>query len=255
MTVQLPTPARTNSANFLKKQSLKLIAALFWVALVGSYAWYYRSNGLTTTTATAQIVQLLDSRWGPSLYILIYAVRPLLFFSATVLTIASGAVFGAGSIFNLALAVIYTMIGSNLSASVAYAIGRLFGNGLIQENGTESNNLVQRYVDRMRQNSFETVLIMRFIFLPYDLVNYLAGILRINWRAFMLATILGSIPGTIAFVSFGASIDLKQLAMGERPTFNPWVILFAITILVLSIAISRYVKRRETMQIQSIKPQ
>jgi len=246
MTVPLPAPARHDSPTFFRKHGFKLIAALLWLTLIGSYVWYYRTHGLTATTATAQIVQLLDSPWGPSLYILIYAVRPLLFFSATVLTIASGAIFGAGSLFNLGLAVLYTMIGSNLSALVAYSIGRFFGNGLLQDNADENHNLIQRYVERMRQNSFETVLLMRFLFLPYDLVNYLAGILRINWQAFILATLLGSIPGTIAFVSFGASIDLKQLALGQRPTINPWVIGFGVIILVLSITISRYVKQRES---------
>jgi uncharacterized membrane protein YdjX (TVP38/TMEM64 family) len=98
----------------------------------------------------------------------------------------------------------------------------------------------------MRNNSFETVLIMRFIFLPYDLVNYLAGILRIDWKAFILATILGSIPGTIAFVSFGASIDIKELAAGKTPEFNPWVLGFGLVILLVSLAISRYFKKRET---------
>ena len=97
----------------------------------------------------------------------------------------------------------------------------------------------------MRQNSFETILIMRFIFLPYDLVNYLAGLLQISWRSFTLATFLGSIPGTIAFVSFGASLDLKEWAMGKAPMFNPKVLLFGAVIFLLSLAISRYYKRRE----------
>jgi uncharacterized membrane protein YdjX (TVP38/TMEM64 family) len=97
----------------------------------------------------------------------------------------------------------------------------------------------------MRQNSFETILIMRFIFLPYDLVNYLAGILRIDWKAFILASLLGSIPGTIAFVSFGASIDIKELAMGKTPQFNPWVLVFGVVIFIASLAISRYFKKRE----------
>lgn len=248
ITVPLPTPARRTSAAFFRKQGLKLIAALLWLSLISSYVWYYRSQGLTTATALAQIVQLLDSRWGPGLYILLYTVRPLLFFSSTVLTIVSGAVFGAGSLANLALAVLYTAIGSNLSASLAYAIGRFFGNGLVPENVIENNPLAQRYVDRMRQHSFETVLIMRFIFLPYDLVNYLAGILHIHWPAFVLATLLGSLPGTLAFVSFGASIDLKQLAIGQRPPLNPWVFLFGLTILMLTITTARYVKKRATGQ-------
>jgi uncharacterized membrane protein YdjX (TVP38/TMEM64 family) len=245
MTVQSQSRPVVGQLSFLQKHGQKLVAAAFWLLLVGGYGWYYRANGLTTETALLQIVNLLDSPFGPLLYILIYALRPLIFFSAAVLTIASGAIFGAGSLVNLALAVLYTVIGSNLSATVAYGVGRFFGQGLLAEGDGENSGLLQRYAGRMRQNSFETILIMRFIFLPYDLVNYLAGILRIDWKAFILASLLGSIPGTIAFVSFGASIDIKELAMGKAPQFNPWVLVFGVVIFIASLAISRYFKKRE----------
>lgn len=231
--------------SFLQQHGQKVVAAIIWLILIGGYTYYYQANQLTTETAILQIVDLLSSPWGPLLYILIYALRPLIFFSAAVLTVASGSIFGTGSSIHLTLAVLYTIVGSNLSATVAYLLGHFFGEGLIKEEKEGKANLVQRYAERMRNNSFETILIMRFIFLPYDLVNYLAGILRINWKSFILATILGSIPGTIAFVSFGASIDIKQLARGERPQFDPWILLFGATILVVSILISRFFKRRE----------
>lgn len=230
---------------FLQQHGQKLVAAGFWLLLIGGYLYYYRINHLTTETALIQVVDLLTSPWGPLLYILLYMLRPLIFFSAAVLTIASGAIFGAGSYINLALAVLYTIIGSNLSATVAYLLGRFFGEGLFQTNATTEQGWVQRYAERMRNNSFETILIMRFIFLPYDLVNYLAGILRIDWGAFILATILGSIPGTIAFVSFGASVNVTQLARGERPEFNPWILLVGGVILIVSLLISRAIKRQE----------
>lgn len=245
MTMQTELVTKRTTTTFLQRHGAKFVAAALWLLLIGSYGWYYQTNGLTTETALLQIVDLLASPWGPLLYILIYLLRPLLFFSATLLTLLSGAIFGAGSLLNLGLAILYTIIGSNASATLAYVVGRFFGQGLLQENRDGNNSFIQRYTERMRQNSFETVLIMRFLFLPYDLVNYLAGILRIDWGAFILATILGSIPGTIAFVAFGASIDVKELAMGKTPAFNPWVLAFGAIIFVLSLLISRYFKRRE----------
>lgn len=248
MHVQTQSVAAAVATSFGRNHGQKVAAATIWLLLLGGYIWYYRANGLTTETALHQVVDLLASPWGPLLYILIYALRPLLFFSAAVLTIASGAIFGAGSIGNLALAVLYTTIGANISATVAYVVGHFFGQGLLPAVGADQRGLIQRYADRMRTNSFETILILRFIFLPYDLVNYLAGILRIDWKAFILATILGSIPGTIAFVSFGASLDIKELAMGKTPEFNPWVLGFGSLILIGSLVISRYFKKRETTQ-------
>ncbi|NJN96343.1 MAG: TVP38/TMEM64 family protein [Anaerolineales bacterium] len=222
---------------------------------MGGYAWYYTSHNLTPLKAVQQIVDLLQTPYGPLLYILIYTLRPLIFFSAIVLTVTAGAVFGAGSALNFALAVIYTVIGSNISAMLAYLIGRYFGQGLLKEDQGGSTNLMQRYTSRLRRNSFETVMIMRFIFLPYDLVNYLCGFLRINWRSFLLATALGSIPGTIAFVAFGASVDLSQLETQGLPPPNPWVLGFGVVILVVSIAISRYFKRREQQENQDDQEQ
>lgn len=245
MTAHSELATKQDKSTFLNRHGAKVAAAALWLLLIGSYGWYYRANGLTTETALTQIVMLLSSPWGPLLYLLLYMLRPLLFFSATVLTVLSGAIFGAGSLLNLSLAILYTIIASNASATIAYMVGRFFGQGLLPAEPTGNNGWVQRYTERMRQNSFETVLVMRFLFLPYDLVNYLAGILRIDWRAFILATILGSIPGTIAFVSFGASIDIKEIAMGKTPAFNPWVLAFGGIIFATSLLISRFFKRRE----------
>ncbi len=239
------------SLSFWQKNWQRLIALLFWAVLLGGYAWYYTSHNLTPLKAVQQIVDLLQTPYGPFLYILIYTLRPLIFFSTIILTVTAGAVFGAGSALNFALAVIYTVIGSNISAMLAYLIGRYFGQGLLKEDPGSSANLVQRYASRLRRNSFETVMIMRFIFLPYDLVNYLCGFLRINWRSFLLATALGSIPGTIAFIAFGASVDLSQLETQGLPPPNPWVLGLGVMIMAVSIAISRYLKQRETQAISN----
>jgi len=87
-------------------------------------------------------------------------------------------------------------------------------------------------------------LIMRFIFLPYDAVSYLAGFLKTRFWPFILATALGSIPGTMAFIGFGASIESFD---GVLPKFNPVTLGFSIAIFIISIALSRIFKKREGM--------
>ncbi len=230
---------------FFQRNWQKFIALFFWGILLGGYAWYYTSHNLTPLKAIQEVVNLLQTPYGPLLYILIYILRPLIFFSSVVLTVTGGAVFGAGSPTNFALAVIYTVIAANSSSLVAFFIGRYFGAGMLKEAPDSRANLAQTYANRLRRNSFETVMIMRFIFLPYDLVSYVCGFLRINWRAFLLATALGSIPGTIAFIAFGASLDLSNLATEGLPPPNPWVLGFGFIIFLVSIAISRYFKKRE----------
>ena len=100
-----------------------------------------------------------------------------------------------------------------------------------------------------RKNSFETVLIMRLILLPYDFVNYLCGILAIRYRAYIIASVLGSIPGTIAFVLFGASVkDIDKLLLeGEFPSLDLRVLGASVVIFFISIGLSRYFKQREAV--------
>jgi uncharacterized membrane protein YdjX (TVP38/TMEM64 family) len=85
-------------------------------------------------------------------------------------------------------------------------------------------------------------MIMRFIFLPYDAVSYLAGFLRIKFWPFILATALGSIPGTIAFIGFGASIESFN---GALPKLNPVTLGVSVVIFIISIALSRMFKKKE----------
>jgi uncharacterized membrane protein YdjX (TVP38/TMEM64 family) len=226
---------------FLYRHGLKLVGVVLWAILIGGYLYYLQVNQLTAEQALAQVVHLLDSPWGPIAYILFYTCSPLIFFSAALLAIVGGAAFGAGSISNLALAILYTIIGSLGAAQMAYGLGRLFGADLVPTD----EGIVSRYAGRMRQNSFVTVLLMHLLFLPYELVNFLAGILRINWKAFLWATFLGSLPGFFTFVPFGAALDLKKLMLGEEPDFSPGVLIFGLVILVLSLLIVRYLKQRE----------
>jgi uncharacterized membrane protein YdjX (TVP38/TMEM64 family) len=222
-------------SGLIKNHGQKLIALLFWLVLIGVYQWVRIRNGLSPLQVVQSMLDFISQGlWGPLIFILLYALRPLILFPATLLTLAGGYVFGP------VLGVFYTIIASNLSSTIAYFVGRYFGKDVLRDD--EANNLIQRYAHRMRDNSFETVMIMRFIFLPYDAVSYLAGFLSIKFWPFITATALGSLPGTIAFVGFAASIESFT---GVVPTVNPLTLGVSVGIFILSIALSRIFKKRE----------
>ncbi len=225
----------SSQKRWYESHAQKLIALFFWAILFSSYQWYAYRYQLSPLQVVQQLLAFLtDSFWGPVVYIVLYAIRPLILFPSTLLTLAGGFVFGP------LWGVLYTILASNSSAMVAYFVGRYFGRGLLPEGA--SDNFVRRYATRLRQNSFETILIMRFIFMPYDLVNYFAGFLQIRWMPFLLATALGSIPGTIAFIWFGASIERFD---GAIPSLNPVTLAASIVIFVISLLLSRVFKKRE----------
>jgi uncharacterized membrane protein YdjX (TVP38/TMEM64 family) len=229
---------------FLSRHWQKFIAGGIWLILAGSIVAYSVSTGKSPTTIVQDLVSLMQTPYGALVFILIYAVRPLAFFSAAVLTLAAGSIFGP------IWGTVYTIIGSNISASIAYGLGFFLGKGMLDE--SESTGMIADYAGRMRRNSFETILIMRFIFLPYDLVNYLAGLLHIRYTPFIVATILGSLPGTITFVLAGASVPIATVFEdGFRPEFKPEMLALSAVLLVAGIAVSRWLKQREARRTTS----
>lgn len=226
------------NASFLKQHGTRLIALLFWLSLIIGYWVYSQQNDLTIGESIRQVAGWLTGSWyGPVLYIVIYALRPLFFFPATLVSILSGFLFGPVG------GVVYTVLGSNSSAMLAYGVGRYFGQGVLDVE--KSSGLIQKYAQRLRENSFEAVLIMRLIFLPYDLVHYIAGFLKIDWKAFLLATIIGTIPGTISIVLIGASFGTMDELLAGEINLNPVALGVSVVLIVVSIAISRFLKRRE----------
>jgi uncharacterized membrane protein YdjX (TVP38/TMEM64 family) len=218
--------------SWIKQHWQKIILVLFWAVLILAYVMYALNTQQTPLQTLRSLTTFLSQHpLGPLIFILVYTLRPLVLFSASLLTLAGGALFGP------VWGIIYTLIGSNLGASLAYLIGRFLGkDALVQTNSTG----IQGYFDRMRQNSFETIFFMRLVFLPYDLVNYAAGFLKIRYLPFILATILGSLPGTVSFVLFGASSGLDK----GTPSFDWRIFAVSMVIFVASLLISRLLKRR-----------
>jgi uncharacterized membrane protein YdjX (TVP38/TMEM64 family) len=228
--------------SFWTRHWQKLVAAALWAGFIAGGLWWMRANDLTLSEAMLAALRWLQTNpLAPLLYIVVYALRPLTLFSSTLLTIAGGFLFGPF------WGIVYTVIAANASATVAYAIGRFFGQDLLTDDASDS--LMQRYARRMREHSFETVLIMRFIYIPYDLVSYLAGLLRIRYLAFILATALGSIPGTIAFVLLGASAspqDIEQLFLaGQLPSLDWRVLALSGVMFVVSLLLAQLFRRKE----------
>lgn len=218
-----------------RRRRHRIAIAVGWAAAVIAYQVWAVRSGLGPKESVTRLVDFLQgSSWGPVVLGAIYVLRPLVLFSAAVLTVAAGFLFGA--VLGLALVILV----SNASAMLAYAIGRWFGaGGATIESGRER---VGRYLERMRTRGFETTLIMRLVFLPYDLVSYAAGLSRIHPGAFLAATAIGSIPGTVVFVLFGASIEDFD---GAVPSLDFRLVGLSLGLLVVSLMLARVVRRRE----------
>lgn len=221
--------------NLFKRNLPKLIAGIFWIILIYQFQHYRLSNDLSYQDVLWQLLDFFTSTvWGPVIYMVLYAIRPLIFFPATLLTALSGALFGP------IYGIIYTVIGENASANFAYWIGRFFGNDLKLEDTAIGN-----WVEALRKRSFETVLLMRLFYVPFDLTNYGSGIVKARWREYFLATLIGIMPGLTVFVLLGASLDLEEFKM-DGLTFDaldPRFLALSVSIFVASLGLSKLLKR------------
>ncbi len=220
--------------SFVHRHSRKLTALVFWFVLLGVYQLYSWRIGLTPLEAAQYLIDFMATGVvGALIYVAFYVSSRLVLFPPTLLTIASGFVFGP------VWGVVLTVLGSNAAAVVSYLMGRYFGQGLLDPG--ETSGAVGRYAGRMRKNGFESVLLMRLVYAPFDAVSILAGFLRIDRRQFVLATLLGSLPCILSLVLFGASLE-KDFAGGGFE-LNPWILLASALLFVGSLLLSRYLKR------------
>lgn len=157
--------------------------------------------------------------WAPVGFAAAYIVATVVFLPKNVLSIAAGLIFGlpAGALLVWASA----MVG----AGMAFWIGRLLGRDGVARLAGHHLRRLDRLVQR---HGVAAVLVVRLIpVIPFTVVNYGSALTAVRFPAYLLATALGIVPGTITHVAVGA--------YGTRPT--SWQFLLAAGVLMaLSVA-------------------
>jgi uncharacterized membrane protein YdjX (TVP38/TMEM64 family) len=111
----------------------------------------------------------------------------------------------AGLLFGTALGTPTAIASATLGATCAAAISRRFGAGALDE---LSGRRVTAMQDWIASRGFLAVLYARILpGVPYNLVNYAAGLTRVPLAVFAAATALGCAPRAFAYVALGGSLD------------------------------------------------
>ena len=185
------------------------------------------SAGLYRLLPPEQIRVLLSGLgvWAPWVYMAMFAVLPAFFFPVAVLALAGGLVFG------LWQGALYTFIGAVVNCTLMFWMARRFGREKIEE--LIEKRLDPQWRDRLAKlegkEGFLLLIVLRLIpAVPYNLINYAFGLTGMGYPAYILASSLGIIPGTFAFINIGdKAMDVTS------PGF--WI---AIGLLVLLLAVT-----------------
>jgi uncharacterized membrane protein YdjX (TVP38/TMEM64 family) len=225
---------------WVKRHGFQIGAVVFWLAMIVVMLSYMNANALTLPQFVAYIEFVMRENWyGPVLFLLLFIfLRPFTLIPAIVLAALGGRIFGLGWGF------VYGMIGKTMTAILPYLFGRLFANSVEHRRFTtrRPRHVADRVANFLQQNAFESLLAMRLINVPFDLVSFMAGSMALSFRWYMLATFLGNISSVYGFAALGASIE-GDILKGDY-SINAELVVSSVVVLVLSAALAVYLRRR-----------
>jgi uncharacterized membrane protein YdjX (TVP38/TMEM64 family) len=199
------------------------VAALLWLTGWGASLWEVFSDRerlqgmLRGAGALAPLVFV-------ALLVVQAVIAPL---PAPALAIVGGYGFGVVEGFLL------TWLGCLIGGVISFGISRRLGRSFV----AESPRAV-RLDHFMEDHGAILIFVLRLIpLVSFDAISYAAGLSSIRFRAFLLATALGMVPGTFAFVFVGGS------GSGSRT----WAVLLGLAVL----AAGAYVFQRRLFKVNS----
>ena len=212
-----------------KKKLLRWLILIVLITLIITVTVKYRNE------VNVEYLQTLLQQygiWAPLIFIAIYIAGVVLFLPGSVLTIAGGLIFGPvmGTVYNLSAAVI--------GASIAFLISRYLAADWV---ATKTGGKLKQLKQGVEQEGWRFVAVVRLIPLfPFNLLNYALGLTQIRLSAYITASAIFMLPGTIAYTYLGS---LGQAAVTGKPGEIITKVFIAIGLLVLVAVIPWVVKK------------
>ena len=146
--------------------------------------------------------------FGPLVYIALYGARPFLFFPSLLLNLSAGILFGPW------WGIVYLLLGGLANASVCFWSARLFGakQSLLKRFGGNWGKRLDKYLSDDR--GFRRMLWLRTVpIFPYDPVSVVAGSSSMKYLPYAAATVVGMLPGAIAYNFLADSFVSRTVGM------------------------------------------
>jgi uncharacterized membrane protein YdjX (TVP38/TMEM64 family) len=136
---------------------------------------------------------------GPVVFVVVSSLLTVCLFPGPLLSGASGLLFGT------ALGTGVSIVSATLGAVLAFSLARWLAHDAVEELQGRRLAALRAWVGR---RGFLSVLYARLApGIPYNLVNYAAGLSPVTLGAFAGATALGCAPRAFAYTALGGSLD------------------------------------------------
>jgi uncharacterized membrane protein YdjX (TVP38/TMEM64 family) len=131
------------------------------------------------------------------------------------------------------------MCGSLIAAAAGYTVGRRLPRDVVRRLAGEKLN---RLSQALRRRGVLALTAIRLVPLgPFALQNVLAGAVRVRLPHFLVATVLGMLPGTLATTLVGS--ELKAMLLGSREIDYALLVVLAAVMAIGALLVRRRVVR------------
>lgn len=166
-----------------KVQKLKFGILIGLIAICLGLAVYLHIKGIDF-----KIKEIGDYKYAPLYFILLYVA--ISFIPIPLAPI----MFVGGFVFPFFQAVIFTLFGSVIFATISFYITRWLGRDYYEYLESKNQKLQSFYL-KLRHDPFENLLLLRLFFIiPGEVINVYAGLSKIKYKDFITSTIVASIP-------------------------------------------------------------
>jgi len=173
---------------------------------------------------------------GYVVYIVVYAICVVAFIPASILTL------GAGAIFGFVGGTIVVVIGATIGATLAFLLARTVMRKRIVKM-TESNAKFRALDRAIANEGMKIVFLVRLaVVFPFTYINYAFGLTAIPLWRYVLATFLGIIPATAAFV-FASSAATRAATTSTSSITKIVYISGGVVAIIVSVLIGRIATR------------
>ena len=212
---------------------LARFAVAVGLTAVGAAAvWHWR--GVFDPLAITEL--LAGSPLAPIGFIALHVVASLFFVPRTVLAVAAGLVFGGW------WGPVWAALGCLAGAVAGFLVARYLYSGFVRRADPVRLRALLARADKGGWRMVATVRLLPLI--PHSLTNYAFGLTRVGFGAYMIGSLLGQLPLTIAYADLGAAGGQALLGGAGWHAGLLWPTMIGLGTLGLSLLVPVVARRR-----------
>jgi len=219
--------------------------ALLVLLLGGTFAaarWTPLGNYLQLDRLQALLAHLRGAWWSPIVHLAIFVVLGAIGVPATPIILVGAAIFGAwwGTLWN--------WTGIVLASAAGFLLAKALGREFVERIGGDK---IRRAEKVLHRRGFLPLVAVRFIPVPFALVNAAAAVVGVRFGKFLAATMLGMVLPIGIFTYFSAAI--LEAATGDRAAIAMRLAIVTVSaaiLVFLPLGLRRRLRRRRLRELQ-----